>query len=38
MRLYLFIKQDLSSKKYIAFSEFVGLATNWATQLLKTNL
>ena len=27
----LFIKKDISDKNYIAFSEFVVLAVNWAT-------
>ena len=27
----LFIEQDMSVKKWIAFSEFVVLAVNWAT-------
>ena len=29
--LSLFIEQDISDKKSIAFSEFVVLAVNWAT-------
>ena len=31
----LFIEQDISDKKYIAFSEFAVLAVNWATTVTK---
>ena len=31
----LFIEQDLNDKKYLALSEFVVLAANWATTVTK---
>ena len=31
----LFIEQDLNDKKYLALSEFVVLAVNWATTVTK---